>query len=284
MAETFRISIPPLPAVCREPLQVEGAEGLSDGIPFASLQLEGLLARFHPVPPKSVLMGVGMDEVPVFFDLDDPQPGPLLVLGNSLACTRDFLRVFIHSASRSLSQVKILVFSSQPESWSKDMARFIHEGTCLGVFGVDEPAGEEWMLRMAERTEKRQASRRHCGHVLLLLDDLGFLLRASSEVRMNFEWLCTNGPQARIWPVVALTAAAALELGRWLRYFRTRILGHMPDAVAARLGLHAGLRSHALYPGRQYAVRIADEWLRFWLPSLPHDDLNTVSIIQLEEV
>jgi hypothetical protein len=40
----------------------------------------------------------------------------------------------------------------------------------------------------------------------------------------------------------------------------------MPNRAAVRLGLSTGLDSEGLAAGRQFAVRIQEEWINFWLP------------------
>ena len=108
------------------------------------------------------------------------------------------------------------------------------------------------------------------GPILFMIDNFEFITRTDTDVRLNFEWLCNNGPDAQIWPVFTLPTLQALEMGRWIRYFRTRVIGKMINPTAHRLSIYGGLDTTGFDPKRQFAIRIQDQWFKFWLPILDY--------------
>jgi hypothetical protein len=63
----------------------------------------------------------------------------------------------------------------------------------------------------------------------------------------------------------------ALEMGRWIRYFRTRVIGRITNPTAGRLSIYGDLDTEDFDPKRQFAIRIQDRWLKFWLPIFDSD-------------
>ena len=77
----------------------------------------------------------------------------------------------------------------------------------------------------------------------------------------------------RIWPVVGMAVERAPELSRWVRLFKTRILGPAQDASLYRqlAALDEQESSNLLQPA-QFAVRIQEDWLKFRVPTLPGEN------------
>jgi hypothetical protein len=237
------------------------------------LDIGQFLEKYSGLPPQTIAIGMSADGSPVLFDLSDPSLGAILVLAEHNESSLAFLRLILHSAMNVHAPFKTLIISSQPDIWEVEVKPFISAGKCLGCYGVDDSQSGAWVMRLAKRVEQRYKGRRNGAPVIMLVDDLSFLTRADSDVRLNFEWLLSNGPQMGVWIVVALTTSNAMLVGRWVRFFHTRILGKMPAKAALRLGMYAGLQSDRLVEQRQYAVHIQDTWLTFWLP-----DLNSKSM------
>jgi hypothetical protein len=201
-------------------------------------------------------------------DLDDPQPGPVLIVGDEVDGNRDLLKLLAQSACANLSsqEIKFLVITSQPENWKNWSISLQKPERCLAILENDTPDIGDWIIQMAEQVEQRFTSRNPSPPVLLLIDGLDLVSRSESDVQLNFEWLCQNATGAQVWPVATLPTGMALEMGRWIRHFHTRLIGKMPNRTAVRLGLSSGLDSEGLVASRQFAVRIQDGWINFWLP------------------
>jgi hypothetical protein len=236
--------------------------------PPDQLDLAQFLGRFNHLPKLTLPIGINEDCNPVLFDLKDPRPGPILVIGDEPEGNTNFLRLLASAidASEAASETKFMVISAQPEQWSDWIGALKTPDCCLGVLSSQDGETDEWVIRLAERVEQRLSGRHMDGPILFMIDNFEFITHTDTDVRLNFEWLCNNGPDAQIWPIFTLPTLQALEMGRWIRYFRTRLIGKMANPTAGRLSIYGGLDTTEFDPKRQFAIRIQDRWLKFWLP------------------
>ncbi len=245
-----------------------GTEGAGQCPPAEAMDLTQFLHRFNRLPKFTLPIGVNEDCNPVLFDLKDPRPGPILIVADEPQAGTNFLRLLACAidASQSASETKFMVISPQPELWREWIGTLAAPDCCLGVLNSQDSEADEWIIRLAERVEQRLNGRHMNGPILFLIDNFSFITQTDTDVRLNFEWLCSNGPEVQVWPVFTLPTLQALDMGRWIRYFRTRVIGKMANPAAARLSIHGGLATGDYDPARQFAIRVQDGWLRFWLP------------------
>jgi len=234
----------------------------------SKVELVQFLEKFCHLSYQTIPIGVTDAARPLLLDLADPQPGPILVLGDEGRGNTDLLKVLAHSAcaNQSSQEIKFLVISSQPGEWKSWLGSLQKPERCLAILEKDSSDVGDWIIQLAEQVEQRFNCRHSSAPILLLIDGLNFINRAESDVQLNFEWLCHNAPGVQVWPVATLPTVMALEMGSWIRHFHTRLIGKMPNRSAIRLGLSSGLDSEGLVAGRQFAVRIQEEWINFWLP------------------
>lgn len=227
--------------------------------------------RQHPeLPAQTALLGICDDGLPVLLDLFDPTPGALIAVGDEREAQLELLRSAVSSmvARNSPRAVQFVVLSCHAQAWREWVVQQGFERYCLGVEDADGELVREWVLRLADWTEQRRLGQRSGPPVLLVMDTLSFLPRMSYDVRLNFEWMVREGPQAQIWPLGAISTelAKVLHSRRMLREFQTRILGYA--ANPAVYGELAGLPQNSLddfnEPGR-FAVQVGDNRLRFRL-------------------
>ncbi|MEA4910250.1 MAG: hypothetical protein VB089_21695 [Anaerolineaceae bacterium] len=235
---------------------------------YARLTLASMLERFSRSPRSNALLGVCEDGFPMLFDFTDPRPGPLAVLGDAHSGKTGLLRLVVHSAVRynPSSQVQVAVISNHPEEFAEFSGQGAYRRYSLGVFDSEDPAAGQALMDVAAAAEEQYRQKKNDLIQLLVLDGLGFVPYAAGDVQLNLEWLLKFGPALRVWPIAALHTYAALKLGRWLRHFHTRLIGHMPPEPAARLALQSGLDSQDLLSGRQFAVHTGERWMKLWLP------------------
>src|SRR5271157_4351060 len=233
--------------------------------------LADLLHKFNYIPPQTAFLGVCEDGQPVLFDLTDHRVGPLLIMGDASSGKTILLKVLVQSAVsiNSPSEINYLVFSQKPEDWQDLTSEGLRSGHCLTetIKGPQETA--EWLMNLSDMVEKRYNGKELSAPLLVILDDLRFVLGADSSVRLNLEWLLKIGPSMHIWPIVTLRTPDALAMGRWTSQFRTRFLGCMSNEGVNRLGLYNGLDAEKLIPGKQFAIHVQQDWLTFNLPELP---------------
>jgi hypothetical protein len=295
MAGIFSLQIPNgflrrLQSISARPVQTAPlAQEINKLVPSA-VTSEQFLDKFSHSNDRIIPIGVTDAAQPLWLDLDDPQPGPILVLSDDIGGNRNLLKVLAQSAcaNRSVPEINFLVVSSQPDDWKSWLASVQKPERCLVILDRDGSDVGDWIIRLAEQVEQRFTDRETSSPILLLIDGLDMISRAESDVQLNFEWLCQYAPGVQVWPVATLTTDMALEMGRWIRHFHTRLIGKMPNQASIRLGLSSGLESEGLADSRQYAVRIQDEWISFWLPinssiSKPMESGTDHKIMEVEQ-
>jgi hypothetical protein len=224
-----------------------------------------MMAQLPHYPTETALLGMCDDGLPVLFDLTDPRPGPLLLTGDSGSGKTTLMQGLLRSliAVNSQYEIKYALIPSKPDEWAAYENTTEH---CFAFHPQYDTAAGDTIIRLAEIADQRRVGKEMGASILLLIDDLRFLSRADYDVRLNFEWLLKCGPELGVWPVVSLPSVAAREMSRVVSYFRTRLIGHMPAENSTRITLFDGCNPESLRPGKQFAVRVEDAWLRFHLP------------------
>jgi hypothetical protein len=234
------------------------------------LTLESMLQKFRNIPPQTALLGVCDDGQPILFDLTDARTGSLIVLGDPQSGKTTLLNTLVQSAvlTNSPSEVQFVLISAKPGEWKQVTEYSTRTGHCITT-ADSEPAGlEDCIVGLKVEAEQRYQGVELSNPILMVIDDLKFVSRLDSDLRLSLEWLLKNGPEVHIWPIASLATADALEMGRWTSQFRTRLIGHMPEPIGNRLGMFDGLNSEKLQSGKQFAVRVQYTWLEFYLPTI----------------
>ena len=221
------------------------------------------------LPAATALLGISSDGLPVLFDLNDPAPGPLLILGNEgcgkVRLMQQIALSLLHN--NPAEAVQISVIGHHLMRWGEVTAKARQNQAWLELSGGKKADSGEQIITAAEMTEKRYLHPGKNPAAVIFIDDLSFIFNQNAAVQLNFEWLCKHGPQVKVWLVASLETQAALSMGRWIRYFRTRIIGEMPKQNSDRLGLFPGSGAEDFLPGIEFAVYVRDAWLRFELPN-----------------
>lgn len=227
-----------------------------------------MLSRFPHLPTQTAVLGVCEDGIPVLFDLLDDQPGPLLVIGDRGVGKTRLLQTMIQTAIslNSPYEVKYSVVASSPDEWTQFYSSS-SEDHCYAFCGNFEDTAPEAIRSLMDLAEQRRSGRQMGAAHLLVIDDLRFMAKADFETRVSLEWLFKNGPAQQVWPVVSLPTQAGLEMSRVVSNFRTRLIGHIAEPANNRLTLFGGIDTQNLETGKQFAVRVQEQWLSFWIPS-----------------
>ncbi len=238
------------------------------GLPATQLSVTQFLRQVGHLPAKTAAVGLCEDGLPVLFDLSDARTGPLLVTGEEgsgkTRLLQNLLRTLVNA--NAANTVQYLIIATRPEEYDTLAGQGLRTGHCQGLYSPDEPEAAEAILRLAELAENRYQERRPAPAILLVIDGLEAVTAFEEGIASNFEWLVKNGPAVQVWPVGALPTPAALAMKPWIRYFRTRLVGHMPANAAERLGVPPQAAVETLQSGRQFTVRVGGKWLQFWLP------------------
>jgi hypothetical protein len=229
--------------------------------------LDNLLARYMPLPEQGLFLGVASDGLPVLLNLDDPRPGPLLVLGDRQTGKTEFLRGVSRAAVMTFSPeaIQFVTVTAHPEAWS-DLETLPH---CLGIFGLDD----EGLAGMFDELSNLRGDGRP-RTILLLVDDIASLMSRGDIESERVKLILKNGPAQHIWPVVTLDAGKSAEFADTLSAFHTRIFTRIEDLqLADQLTGMPGANLKSLNNGNQYCIRERNHWLRFWLPSTKEETL-----------
>lgn len=217
------------------------------------------------------MLGVGDDGFPVLLDLNDPNPGALVVIGDERQAQLDMLRSAVASIVKrnNARSVQILVISCEPKVWQQWISANGYDRYFIGVEGVEDlDMLSEWTIRLGDWTEQRRLGERSGPPVILVLDTLSFLTRLEFDIRQNFEWMAKEGPAAQIWPLAAISTDLALSLNsrRLLRSFRTRVLGFSDDSsFYEKLNGMSEQEAREFGEPGVFAVQLGENWLRFRL-------------------
>ncbi|NSW53362.1 MAG: hypothetical protein HPY85_12730 [Anaerolineae bacterium] len=239
--------------------------------------------------PRSILssrgvvpltLGMCADGLPVRIDLADPELQPIAVISDDAQDNTLLFRHVIASllADFQAEDVQFALLKRRATHFPDLLAAAEERGLMLSLDSIHPRREWEFLYQAAELAEQRHQGVEECRPPLVILvEDLSILGQASSDFRLNFEWLCLYGPAVGVQVVCALTSQDALRMGRWLRYFPVRILGPVSSAYSQRFGLHdplpplprgtrfAKAQGAEGAGGTVFAVWSSTEWLYFHL-------------------
>jgi hypothetical protein len=239
--------------------EIEAARGLNPA-PDTPL-LDQVLTGFGPMPEEALFLGVASDELPVLLNLYDPQPGPLLILGEPGAGKTSLLQTIAYGVEKmhEPEQVQFGVLTSHPDEWSD----FEEIPNNVGVFPVHHRSADDFILSLASWAHGNKSGKQS---ILLLMDNLEAVASMEAETVQNLRWLLLRGPTRRVWPITTLNSHRLDVMNPWLAAFRTQIFGRIQNPEHIRkLGAEgAGLRT--LNACSKFTLREGNRWLKFWLP------------------
>jgi len=230
-----------------------------------------ILDQTGPLPPYSVILGICEDGLPFLFDLTNPAPGSLLIVGDEGSGKTRLVRSILASAIK-LSKPNQLAFSLITPNASQFQDEMLSIEYCQHFISPDESSAAKLIENLAQLTENRRRSSTPGQMILLVIDDLAACLQSLDDEQFRrLYWLVKHGPRSRIW-VLATLDPANLEWmdDRILDAFRTRLMGAVTDSgLALSLAGDHGFRAGELVEGDQFCVPFGEEWIRFWICDPP---------------
>jgi hypothetical protein len=158
-------------------------------------------------------------------------------------------------------QLQFGVVTSHPDEWSG----FEAVQNNVGIFPLQHRSSEDFILSLASWAHGNKSSRQS---VLLLLDDLEAVSKLDIDSQQNLRWLLLRGPARRVWPIMTLNPNRMENAQAWLDAFHTRVFGPIQNVQLTRQLDAENADLDSLNIGTQFALREADHWLHFWLPSI----------------
>lgn len=243
---------------------------------LTTLTLPEFFQQYSHIPPQTAALGVCDDGLPVLLNLADTQAGPILVTGDPGCGKTALLHVFLRTALERDPENRILftIIAYQKDEYQSIEEEGMATGRCLGLLQADDPALESQLQQIVTLMEKRRQRKQASAPLLVIMDDLKFLASTSMQVQHLADTILKDGLSVQVWPVAALRTNDSLEMGRWIRHFRTRLIGRMPNQAARRLTIYGGLNTEDLRPQREFAVLVSENWLVFQAPYMSEKDKN----------
>jgi hypothetical protein len=190
-------------------------------------------------PAYSLLVGSCADGLPLLLDLLNPMTGPVLVTGDRASGKTALMQTICRSAAElnGPAEIRPLVIAANPAEW-----KAIDRSTAYVVPTEDPAAVEKTLIELDALLEQRRESGPDGPAVLLFIDDLTALLELDLSSRVLCHHLLQSGAAARIWSIVSVRSAPALNLHYWINLFHTRLIGSIAAAAARHsLARHPGL-------------------------------------------
>ena len=225
--------------------------------------LSEVLAEIGPLPRAALFMGVAADGLPVLLNLQDPHPGPVLIIGEAGSGKTVFLQTIAHSVVQTHNEndLQYGVVTACPDEW-EGMEATAHRA---GIYALQQDNAQDFILSLAAWAHSNKDTQQS---VLLLIDDLTSVASLDDSTLQGLRWLLLRGPARHVWPIVTVNAAQYDQITSWLQNFRTRIFGRIEDQVAGgALGADKTASLDQLEARTQFSLREKENWLRFWLPS-----------------
>jgi hypothetical protein len=225
--------------------------------------LSSVLAEIGSIPREALFLGVASDGLPVFLNLHDPIPGPLLVIGDAGVGKTGFLQSIVNSLiqTHKANDLQYSVITDHIDEWGS-VENTSHR---VSMFSASQTAAQDFLhsLSLWAHENKRPSQ-----STLLLIDDLEAIAKLDFDALQNFRWLLARGPSRRVWPIITMNAERYGQVLAWIPIFRSRVFGQIRnERVASALGGDKASALDTLEAQIQFSLRENGNWIRFWLPS-----------------
>lgn len=235
-----------------------------DGPPKPVLPtVSSVMARFNPLPAEALFLGVAEDGLPVLLNVEDPVPGPVLIVGDAGTGKTNFLKSIASGVqlTHADKEIQYGIITSYLEEWNG----FQRSSNCVDIFPAHKTDAENFINSVSSWAH---SSRRDSQAVLLLIDDITSIFKMDFEARQSLRWLLLRGPSRKVWPIITMNPDSLNEIHPWDTFFHTRIFGKIDDQkLSQTMTQSENVQLQRLNAGAQFMIREDDQWLKFWVPS-----------------
>jgi hypothetical protein len=226
--------------------------------------LHTVLSAHRSIPPDNLILGIAEDKLPILLDVNDPAPGPILVIGDGGSGKTTFLQFLACSLDliHDPGDIQFAAITNFPDEWK----RVETLPTSKGVWPAYHPSARLLLAGLCSGVEGPHPGRQT---LLLFLDDLELLVNSELNVQKYLHWLLTYGPRHRIWPVVTVNSIRALKIKGWLEHFSLRVYGRINSpALVQELCADPNVDISGLFVGLQFKLQMPGTWLDFMIPGI----------------
>jgi hypothetical protein len=232
--------------------------------PAAGLpSLSEVLTEYSPLPQSALFLGLAEDGLPILLNLNDPVPGPLLIVGDPGSGKTALLKNIARAVDRihEPNRVKYSVVTEHISEWNG----FERSANCEGILPLKDDQIKNYLSALVEWAH---VNKNEGQFLLLIIDDLNSIVK-STDIHQQLRWLLLRGTARNIWPIITLNANQSEDVLTWLDAFRTRLFGSIQNDVDVEK--LTGLKNNSfkdLLAGSQFSMREGKNWLPFWIPNL----------------
>jgi len=135
-----------------------------------AFSLREIHARISDLPAETAVLGLAEDGLPLLFDLRNPRPGSIMLLGDKFSGKTRALQTIVQSLilRNRAEQVQFVVLSGKPEQWQPFMQTGTGYFRCL--YCNYERAAANTILEMCDLVEARQHGGTIDRSILFILD------------------------------------------------------------------------------------------------------------------
>ncbi|MGB9799437.1 MAG: hypothetical protein ACPLUL_05025 [Thermanaerothrix sp.] len=221
---------------------------------------EEIISGLPLLTHETAVLGVCEDGVPLLLDLHNPSPGALLVIGHELTTPLNLLEVVHQSLwmANDPQFLQLFLVSDKAFSASHPVERWINP---------HHRDLEQTLIQLSDVTNARQQGKLRGPSIVLLIEDLEWVLRADPEAIWALEYLLHYGPNQKIWPIVATTLENETIRLRWLRRFKTLIwAADLSLETKQKFSLPTHPFSTTLPASSCFSLMSKGQWLHIWVP------------------
>lgn len=223
--------------------------------------LRDILKEIGPLPEEALFLGLAEDGLPVLLNIWDPEPGPILVAGDSKAGKTDFLKTIARYiiTTRQSCDIQYGVLTDFPDEWNG----YVEYPHCIGVFSTAQKSTNDYIQALTIWIEKNKISQQS---VLLLIDGLEDFVNLNDKLSQGLKKILLYGSGAKVWPVATVNLENFQRAKTWLNYFRTRIFGYTKHTCIINDNGCYNTGFEDLSKGVEFSLKEGSEWLKFQIP------------------
>ena len=219
---------------------------------------------FQPLPAYSTILGICEDGLPLVLDLNDPNPGAIMISGRRETGKSRLLRSILISScsSNTVEQLNFYLITPEP-GVHRDLGHLHH---CYGIISSYDKSACELVIELAALVEQRKSGRHLGVKCILAIENLyEFIKHQDFEVINHLKWLYRFGANNGIWLVSTIESERSnLIETELLDEQKTHILSgserwSLPETTAGK---------QPQQNVQSYRTQIGTEWVDFWLPSM----------------
>jgi hypothetical protein len=244
----------------------DGADDLSilldDHYPMFDRHTSNHFEVFQPMPDYSTILGICEDGLPLVLDLNDPNPGAILISGRRHSGKSELLKSILYSACSTNNAEQLYFYLLTPEPGNH--GELNHLAHCYGILSSYDKAACELIVDLAALAEQRKSGRHLGTKCILAIDNLYELIKHQDfDVLNNLKWLYRYGASNGIWVITTIDAERA-------NLVEPDLLSEQKTQILCRSDRRLLPDNTSTNPDRQapmgYRTRIGNEWIDFWLP------------------